>query len=146
MTMQQPSDRLSQVLAAHREEMIDEHMRRLLAALPIFRTLDPPEMRRRSTRIVDWIIASLSGRDVSILAQHLEGGIRRRMQEGFTAATQITATQILEEVIADMARRTLADDPVVLAEALRRIHSQGVMGRNAVSRINLAETVKKPPA
>ncbi|HMA38043.1 MAG TPA: hypothetical protein VKY74_26575 [Chloroflexia bacterium] len=146
MPPQEPPDRLNVVLQAHRDKIIAEHARRLQAEVPVFTSLPPVEIRRRSSLVVDWVLTSLSERNVSILAQHLDAGIRRWMHEGFLIEAQIAASQILEEIITGVATPGLADDPATLASALRRVHSLGVMSRNVMSRINLSETVKKPPA
>ncbi len=134
-----------EVLIARRDAMIATYLQQLQAAVPRYATLTVADLIPSFERLFDTLIATLRERDVSILARLLEQATYARIAEGFSAESQIMASRLIEAIIRDTLTHGLADDPSVLASALRRVDQVASVGRTVIGRILLAHMTESPP-
>ncbi|MDQ2806223.1 MAG: RsbRD N-terminal domain-containing protein [Chloroflexota bacterium] len=139
------SDRMVEVLTAHRNAMVAEYLRQVQAAVPRYAALSAAELVPSFEVLFDTIIAALRERDVSILARLLERATYARIAQGFSGESQITASRLIEGIIRDTLRQDLTGDPPALANALRRVDQVAATSRAIVGRILLAQLTEPPP-
>jgi hypothetical protein len=145
MSRQPPPDRIAEILRVHRATMIQIIARRIHQEIPDYQTAPLPIVTERFTAIVAAMIASLIAYDPTHLTQVLEQAGRQRIVQGYGIQALLTAADIVEQTMAPVLTRELADDPDLQAGPIRRLTSLVRTARHILSRINLEEVVKQGP-
>lgn len=145
MSSHNPPDRVAEILRAQRAAMIEIIARRIHQEIPDYRTVPLSIVTDRFTAIVDAMIASLTAYDPTHLTQVLEQTGRQRLVQGYGIQALLTAADIVEQTMAPVLTRELADDLDLQTSTIRRLTSLVRTGRHILSRINLDEVVKQGP-
>ncbi len=137
MSTQDQETQIAQVLETHRESMVTAFVQYVINTIPGYRTIPVDQVRAQLRPSMDKLIDSLCGHDTAVLAQFVEDLGRRRLQAGIPIQAQLSATQVMREVINQHIMPTLAGSPATLATFQRTLDRRQAMVSNILTRIYL---------
>jgi hypothetical protein len=145
MSTQAQLDRLAELLRTHRTTLLNTVIQQAQREVPAYTRMPQVALIAGFGATVDAIIATVSQRDPSILAEHLETIVRQRLSAGMPIDGLLLASRLIQEAARDLVLIEFADDPALQASAFRRIDMVAAVAGQVLGRVNLATLLNQPP-
>ncbi len=120
MTEQSTAAALAEVLAVHRDQLIDTLVQQAPAAGSEYEHSTPEQLRPRLAMVVDACIGSIAQDNPAVLAGFMRAAAESRVREGYTLDALIMLAMFTEGALSDTAEISFEDQPEQ-REAARRL-------------------------
>lgn len=105
--------------------------------IPIYRTMDPPQLHAAFANLYQAISATVGEADPAPLRSHLEQHIPQRLRQGMAVTDLLHLSVVLQDELESLVEQEAAVDSIPTAPALRLLQSTQTRVRMIVSGINL---------
>lgn len=137
MSTQDQEHQIAEVLEIHRESMVAAFVQYVISTIPGYKTIPLDQVRAQLRPSMDTLIDSLCRQDTAVLVQFVEELGRRRLQAGIPIEAQLSATQVMREVINRHISPALAHNPATQAAFQRTLDRRQAMVSNILTRVYL---------